>query len=466
MINFAGLRVFVIAASGFVMAFCGGVVLGQSDSSSAASSSGTSTSVSSSSGTGGTGSASSAPAPAPVDNGGSSGGGGLFGTGLFAPSPFELSIAVREGYDDNVDNLPTNKQGSAFTSGNIDASYKFGTSRTQMSLTASVGGTYYYDRVTVQNYDIDLHGELKIQHKASDRLTLEADLYGAFLTEPNIGFGAGVNRRSGNYFYTSDRFSLGYQWLPRFSTLTSYTVAALYYDTATLGLFENRVQNIFGNEFRFALQPTTTLVGEYRFGLVNYEHDGDVIVPALIFFGFQLAPAIRLQNNSHTHYVLGGIDHTFSPRFVGTIRAGAEFRDYEAGPSKAGPYVETSLNYAAGKRSTFSWTNRYGIAEPDIPGVASRKTYLTGVQLKQELIPRLSATAGIYFEHNKNDSIPTFPPTPAFVENSFDISISGHYQLTHRFGADLGYQRVQVLSDLSFLEYDRNRFYGGLNIAF
>jgi hypothetical protein len=385
------------------------------------------------------------------------------GTGAFSPLPFELSIAVREGYDDNVNNFSGSKQGSGFTNGEIDVAYDFGNPRTQMSLLGSAGGSYYYERVAVQDYDIDLHAGLKIKHKASERLTLNADLYGAYLTEPNFSYGAGINRRSGNYLYTLDRFSVGYQWQPRFSTTTSYTLGALNYDNSSLGVFEDRFENTFGNEFRFLLQPTTTLVAEYRLELVNYSHDGNVISPAQFIFGiFKIAPAIRLRRDSTTHYVLAGIDHSFSPRLTGSIRAGGEFRDYEASSSKSAPYVETALNYATGKHSTFSWTNHYGIEEPDVPDVPTRTTYRTGLALKQELIPRLIGNLGFYFQHDHNEGA----GVPSFDENSFDLSISARYMVTHRLGIEAGYDHTEVTSDVGFRAYDRNRFYGGLNFAF
>jgi hypothetical protein len=466
MTNFKGLRVFVIATLGLASSFCAPLLFGQADSSSAGSSSGASASSggdSSSSGAA-TSSSSSASSSGAAASGGATSSGDQTGTGVFSPLPFQLSIAVREGYDDNVNNISGSKQGSAFTNGEIDAAYDFGSPRTQMSLLASVGGTYYYEQVAVQEYDLDLHAGLKIKHRASARLTLSADLYGAYLTEPNFSYGAGVNRRSGNYFYTLDRFSVGYEWLPRFSTQTSYTLGVLNYDNSSLGVFEDRVENTFGNEFRFALRPTTTLVAEYRFELVSYLHDGDIISPAQFIFGiFKIAPAIRLRRDSTTHYVLVGVDHTFTPRLTGSLRAGGEFRDYEASDSKSGPYVETALNYATGKRSTFSWTNRYGIEEPDVPDVPTRRTYRTGLTWKQELMPRLVGNVGFYFDYDHNEGV---SGVPSFDENSFNISISARYKVTHYLGVEAGYDHTEVTSDFSFREYDRNRFYGGLNFAF
>src|SRR5262249_13889279 len=152
---------------------------------------------------------------------------------------------------------------------------------------------------------------------------------------------------------------------PRFSTATNYTIDALNYDNDTRGHAEDRVENTFGNEFRFLLVPTTTLVAEYRFELVSYLHLSG--------------------HDSTTHYLLAGLDHEFTPRLLGSLRAGAQFREYDQLPNRNEPYVEATVTYASGKRSKVTWTTRYGLEEPDFAEVKSRTTFRTGLTTEQEL---------------------------------------------------------------------------------
>ena len=42
--------------------------------------------------------------------------------------------------------------------------------------------------------------------------------------------------------------------------VTSYTLGYVNYDDSAIGFFEDRYEHTFGNEFRFLLTPTTTLV--------------------------------------------------------------------------------------------------------------------------------------------------------------------------------------------------------------
>ena len=208
------------------------------------------------------------------------------GTGKFATSPFVLSASVLAGYDDNV--ITTSAQGkpSVFVNPSTELNYKFGDSRTTATLRAGGGISYYFDRPGDQGYDVNAFLGLSAIHKASGRLTLSLVAYLTYQTEPDFSANVGTNRRTGNFFYSLDKFVAAYQWLPRFSTSTSYNLVSVKYDDASFGLFLDRFEHTFGNEFRFLLWPTTTLVGEYRFEIVSYDQ-----IP---------------QPDSTTHFLLAG----------------------------------------------------------------------------------------------------------------------------------------------------------------
>ena len=372
--------------------------------------------------------------------------------GKFSPLPFQLSATLREGFDDNVDTASAGgEQSSWFTNAGAELAYAFGSPRAQLNLSTGGAITYYNERVGVQNYDIDLHARFKLNLQVTPRLALTLNLHAAYLTEPEISFGIGFTRRSGNYFFSDDTGTLIYLWAPRFSTATSYTVVAINYDDAAIGMFEDQIQNTFANEFRFLLTPTTTISTDYRFQMVSFAHT---------------------PRDSTTHFFLGGIDHTFSPRFNISLRGGEEFRSYQADGDKSGPYFEGTLNYAIGKRTTVSWNNSYGIEDSSVMANAVRTTFRSGLQVTQQLTPKITATLGFNYEHDENDAVTeqffgfTFTISPAFAENDLALTFNLRYAITPHLGIDLGYDRSQVISDISVREYSRNRAYGGLNFTF
>ena len=409
-------------------------------------SSSASTTSSSATATGSSGSAASSSAAATTSSAAGPALSGPSGTGIFAPSPVQITLSVTSGYDDNVNTAPGGEQASSFTTGRAVLSYDFGNPRLQLSVAANGGGTYYYQHIANQNYDIDLLLGFEIKYKASPRLSLGSSILVSYLTEPSFNYGVGVNTRNGNYFYTTDKFFATYEWARRFSTRTTYTFDAVNYDNNSIGALANRVENTFGNEFLFQLVPTTKLVAEYRFGIVSYE-------TALL--------------DSTTHFVLGGLDHTFNPRLTGSVRGGAEFRSFDNDGDRIGPYFEGTVNYALGKRTSVSWTNRYGIEEPNILGAQSRTTFRTGLQVKCDLTSRISSSLDAYYEHSDyHGSVSSSVPSTSFAEDSVDLALSLRYAITRSLRIQAGYNHTEVTSEMASREYSRNSVSGGLNFTF
>lgn len=395
------------------------------------------------------------------------------GTGNFSRFPFQISASVNSGYDDNVTTSNVNRQESWFTSGSVALTYNFGSPRTQLSLQTGGGATYYWDRVSNfgsgnQDYDVNLYLGLTLHHKASPRLSFDLKTFGSYQTEPDFLYGFGLDRRSGNFFYTQDQFTVNYLWTPRFSTATSYTLGAVHYDDLAFGLFEDRVENTFGNQFKFLLWPTTSLVAEYRLELVNYTNEGDPIGPTVMINGQAVTP--ELDRDSITQFILAGFDHSFNPRFNISFRGGAEFRDYPdaiTDEQQSAPYFEGTLNYTVSKLTSLSWTNRYAIEEADVLQNPNRKTFRSGLRATHNLTPRLAGNLAAFYEHDDYESVNTLTVVaPSFIEQAIDLSLSLRFAVNRYFGVEAGYGYTDVWSDIAVREYSRNRYWAGLNVTF
>lgn len=379
---------------------------------------------------------------------------GDLGTGNFSRFPFHVSVSVRGGYDDNITTSSIDRQESWFTNASAVFTYDFGNARTQAKLQTGGGVTYYWDNVRTvgisndQNYDVNAYVSFSLLHKATPRLTLSTTGYATYQTEPDFTLALGLNRRNGNFFYTQDKFTATYLWTPRFSTATSYTFGAIQYDDSSIGFFQDRFENTFGNEFRFLLWRTTTLVAEYRFQLVSYDND--------------------IGRDSMTHFALAGFDHTFNPRFNASFRGGAQFRAYEKSTDdRSSPYFEGTLNYALGKNTSVAWTNRYAIEEPDVLLSPSRTTFRSGLRASHNFTPRITGNLGLYYEHDDYESVNTATAfSPSFTEEAVDIAFSLRYVITRYLGVEAGYNHTEVSSDIALREYSRNRYWGGLNFVF
>jgi len=378
------------------------------------------------------------------------------GIGRFERLPFHVSASVVFGYDDNVITALSQGNASTYIHPNVDLTYAFMDPRTTANLKAGAGFNYYFDQPSDQAYDVNVSVGLSLAHKASERLTLTADTNLNYLTEPDFSLSVG-NRRSGNYFYTVDQFKGTYEWQPRFATATSYSLLFVNYDDDVVGRFQDRSEHTFGNEFRFALQPSTILVGDVRFQIVNHTQ----------------TPTVQSPQDSTSEFLLAGFEHTFNPRLNVSLRGGAQLRSYDNGGDTSEPYFESTLNYSAGKRTTISWTNHYGLEEPDLDKNQSRTTFRTGLTGTYSFTSRLSAGVSFYYLHNDYAQGPPFilfgfifPGAPPFEEDSVDVGLNVHYLINRDFSAVAGYQHTQIFSDMPSREYSRNRVFGGLTFAF
>lgn len=373
------------------------------------------------------------------------------GLGVFSRFPFRVTVALQEGYDDNVFTRSFVQQGSAFTNASLGAEYQFGSPRTQISANFGGGLTYYYDRPQQSGPDYNAFLDLRLTHRFTARLSLEISAYTTYQTEPDFSLDIGINRRSGNYFYTSDRIKLNYQFTPRFSIETSYTILSLIYDNSVVGTLQNRIENTFGNEFRYLLLPTTTLVGEYRIAFVDYM-DAD-------------ASAI-------THHFLAGFNQSFSPRFNANFRGGVQLREFESNISnrtnseRISPDLEATISYRLGERSDITWVNRYGIQEGEgSSNDTSSTSYRTGLNVKYDLTPRITSGLSFYYNHNSFDS--GAGSANGFDEDSIDVALSLRYAVTRYLGIQASYNHAEVFSSRAIgRDYSRNRISGGIDFVF
>ncbi len=376
------------------------------------------------------------------------------GLGKFKANPFHISVSVRGGYDDNPNLNSFDEHGSAFVNVAGELIYVFGSPRTQLRLDTGAGLTYYTDRQSFSgdnnnDYDVNAFLSLAVTHKASPRLILGANIYASYQSQPNFDTfnngGIGFNRNNQNFFYTLSKFSVQYLWAPRFATLTSYTLGAVNYDSETLSTFEDRFEHTFGNEFRFLLTPTTTLVAEYRLGFVNYTDSSN--------------------RDSMSHFFLAGFDHSFSPRFNISARGGVEFRQFDDNAlqsDRTAPYAEMTLNYALAKSTTISWFNRYSLEQPNVPDSFSRLTYRTSLAVRHAFTSRISAAVNVAYEHDINQG--AFGLSD-FNEDNFDIGLTVRYAINRNWAIDAGYEHTEVVSDDSFREFTRNRYWGGITFT-
>ena len=378
--------------------------------------------------------------------------------GLTSRLPIQLSLSIAGGYDDNPGtNSSTSSSGggSVFTSGALLFGYGLKNGRTKLDFTANAGATYYPD-LSGQNYDLNEYVRLLLKHDISQRLTLDMAFDAAYRTEPNFATNAGPETRQGNYFQNTDNLSLTYHWTPHVSTVTSVSAFRLSYDNSTTAATENRWQVTAGQQFLFTLPNVPpALVAEYRFGVTYYDTS---------------------PRNSITHYLLGGFDQNFGPRFRLTARGGASFTSYDNNNDtiqnngdSIDPHFETTLEYAGAHHFDVLWLTSYGVEQSNSVGSLDRTTFRTGVQAGYNVLSRVRATAAVFYHHDDDRPFPMAGVAQSdSSSDSFDGSLSLYYAVNRFLFLSVNYSHSEVSSGGMNVgnDYSRNSYSGGITLTY
>lgn len=338
------------------------------------------------------------------------------------------------------------KVGSWEDYANLGFQVRLASPRSVFSLDASFGGSYYWHR-RGESFDYYDNVSLAYVHQFSERLQGDAQVSIAVAPQPDFSnFNApaassSVRDNSGEYFLGNTKFDLSYQWTPRFQTVSTYSFNTLIYTNGDFGSGDY-YQNIIGTQFRFALSPRLTAVGEYRYSYVLTD---------------------STQNSSGSNFLLAGFDYMLSRRLSFTLRAGAELRDYQEGPFDTQPYVETSLQYAYGHGSTIVWTNRYGF-EPAGVNDTRQVSYRTGLTVNHAITARTTANLNFNYDHFDTEDVQT--GLNSQDEDDFEVNLGASYALNKNFSLNAYYAFTDVVSSLEFTGYTRNRIFFGATYGF
>jgi len=388
------------------------------------------------------------------------------GEGRFAKPPYSFTLTLQQGYDSNVFTTEKNQVSSLENTGQLAFQMQGASPRTIFTLDSTAGLSYFWNRPG-KSEDYNGNISLLFFHRITSRMNISATVSVGYLSQPNFAaMNASTNQQAGNYILANSRLNLSYQWSAKVQTNTSYSINSTLYQEKKQQT-SNIIENTFGNEFRFLLNPRTSLVAEGRLTLDSYPK-----MPT---------------GDSTTLYGLLGADYVLSSRLSATARGGLQYRTYSTPGSSGGgsssqsqssPYAETTMTYIYGHQSNFQWTNRFGL---DSSNVASQKvtSFRTGVNFNHVLTAKTTLTLGLNYniQNTQTGSTPSFgeivtvPPIfgPISIPGSTTVqyqinSVLGlQYMLTPKFSLTASYIFTDVISAVQFnSSYTRNQiFFGG-----
>ena len=350
--------------------------------------------------------------------------------------PIQILAGVDGGYDDNV-TLMSNAQGSPFTRENLVMTYNFPSARTQFYV-IGVGRFTQFLELTGQD---DMSGNITLgfTHNFSQRFSFYASVFASYQKEPNFNSNIGPENVRAAHFDTTDIFALTYYWLPRLSSITSYTFSRVNYAQESIGNSQDRFDNIIAERLQFSPTSRTNVSAQYRAQITDYD----------------TAPL-----DSTTHYLLLGVDHHLTEHLVIRADGGESIRCLQSQGNSSSPYFAGSLDYLSSNH-TLSWVTEYGFEAPSAEDVSIRKTWRTGVLLTYELTSRLGSTASLFYNHDQNQG-----GTLSGTQDALDFTIGFRYLISRGLIFHVDYSHSSETSLESMPAYSRNSYSVGLSYTY
>jgi len=382
-----------------------------------------------------------------------SGAGGAGGEGGV---PLEITTGLDFGYDDHVigSNAATssNSPTSLFAKENLVLTYNRPGEETEFKVLAVGRFTQFLD---VNTEDKDLTLTATLTHNFTTRLSFNAEIYGAYQTEPNFQSNVGPTNVRAPHFDTNDVFSLTYHWLPRLSTVTSYTFQRIKYEsssvsTSAIAGAQDRFQNTLAERLQYILTSRTSLTGEYRYEVIDYD----------------TAP-----RDATIHYALAGVDHHLTEHLSINLLGGPSFRFFKNDGNTINPYAQVKIDYH-GDNHTLGWITTYGVEQPSQTLAAGSTTLRTGLDSSYDLTSRTKLTAAAYYHHEENQGgAGAAVATSARSTDSLHFALGLKYTINKHFTAHLDYEYTNQTggggtSSGGTSGYTRNRYFAGLNYTY
>lgn len=379
--------------------------------------------------------------------------------------PLKWSAGVNLTWDDNVN--PTagglgGNEDSVSINPYVGVTFVNITPQTTWDVYARIGAIYYFDQPAAAGSE-DIYTQSRVgvnwTHRVSERLRFSSRNFLSYELEPDYAYGFSTTRQLGEYLYWQTDNSVGYRWTERLATYTGFTLTGLDYDDVVQN--QDRFTWTLYNSFRYQLTPQTVLTADYRYS----QTDG-----------------ADLSSDYTDHYLLGGVEHRFSPNTILVARVGAQFHESEAigGGDSTSPYVEATVRTQVNDQFSVRGFARYGVEGYDTVrnvGAAlyefdDRQTFRLGVSGEYSFSPMLSLFSGLdYIPATFDDGrLVGGGPAPAsaggFDEDVFNAYLGVSVKFNEMLYGTLSYNYTDSSSDFAGQSYDRNRVSLGVRAEF
>ena len=369
-------------------------------------------------------------------------------------SPIHVSNRLRLGYDDNVyqsdgkEGRP-DKQDSFRIIEEVEVLLNLNLERTYLGLRYRPTFLWYSDR---EDEDTEFLNDLDLNfvHNFTPSLTLSLSDTLRYSQLPELMDDNFVVRQNDDNFVNNLVGTLSYKLRPETRVDLSGRHVMLRYDDDVNE--DNNYNSVVGGlTLHQQLASLTSLMADVRYKTVAYDEAGaDANRDATSLFGGL------------------GLEQTFSPQLLGSLRAGVESRSYDDDgfDDNTQPYGEISLTFMPSPATRITGAASYSIYESDVARYMSQNRTYFSLSLAHDFTAKLSFyLSGAYSLSQYEADYALDGGLGDADEKSLLVSARAAYQVNRINWIEAGWQFVKLDSDVANrVSYDRNRFDVGWKI--
>lgn len=374
-----------------------------------------------------------------------------------ADSPIHMNNRIRLGFDDNIyqsDDLPElgrTPQESFRVIEEIELLVNLNLERTYLGLRYRPS-VIWYDKREPSSTDFLNDLDVNFIHNFSPSLALSLSDTLRAGQLPELQDGNYIVREKDDNYYNSAMATLSYNLRPETRVDLSGRYITLTYASDSPAKDNNDYYSMVGGlTLRQQLASRTTVMGDLRFQTLTY-NEADV------------------DNNRDAETIFAGVglEQTFSPQMLGSLRGGVESRAYdnELYDDNTAPYGEASVTFLPTPATRITGAASYTIYESDVDRYLSQnRTYLS-LSAAHDFSAKLSFyISGAYTLNAYEQDYSLDEDLRDADEKSFLLSARLAYRVNRINWIEAGWQYVQLDSDVTNREsYQRNRIDVGWKI--
>jgi len=225
--------------------------------------------------------------------------------------------------------------------------------------------------------------------------------------------------------------------------VAKYRYISFAYDSDSLATQLDHSENLLGLELSYAMLPETKIVGEYRYQVISYDHNG----------GFK---------DKTSHFLMGGFDYNPGKQVTMSGRFGAEDRQRDSQPDVTAPYVELTTRYSYTENSFVAAGYSYTMEESSDPiRFNDSEVNRFFVNVQHRLSGPFTASGSITYEPSQ---LQGRAPQQDISESTLRFGVGLAWQPTKNLTISATYDLDDIQSDDPTREQNRERM--GINASF